>query len=158
MYKQFSGTLPINCMGIRFGNPLALKNTWDPDPASRHFIPEWVQVQDFCYPLEAAKPTDPDWAIRGRLQPMTWPQKPIFWIDEDGPDILWVNAHPSEGDCGGDFKFTSFKWIYGYQDIYRTYLIQVTSGDAFSRRFPHLTNIITLPRREDSLEDCEIYF
>lgn len=160
MYKVFSGTLPVDCMGIRIGNPLVPKDTHDPiNPWGNHFMPGWAYVEEILYSLKPNKITDPDWAIRGHFQNMSWPQKPIFWLDPDGPDLLWVSAHPSDGDCSKDFKFTNPKGMYGFQDNQRTYLMQVTSGEAFSRRFPHCTNIIMPKRIEESLETAEqLYF
>lgn len=160
MFKHFSGTLPIDCMGIRIGNPLVPREFHNPNPLENRYLPGYIQVQEFCFPLITEKATQSDWAIRGYLQKMSWPQKSIFWIDDQGQDILWVNAHPSEGDCGRDFKMSDAKWMYGWQDKYYTYLIQVTSADLYPRNFPHLTHINMLTQEGKSLgtDSNELYY
>ena len=158
MYKIYSQSLPIDCMGIILVNPSIGK---DPhykhcEPLQRRYLPYYIQVHEIFTELYPSTITQPDWVLRGTYQKMSWPSKPLFFMDDKGPHYLWVNAHPSENVVVPDFKIQDAIWAYGYQDNLCSYLMQITEG--IPRGFKTPPNVNSLVYKPESLDNTLILY
>ena len=115
MYKFLVKTLPIEFTGLRI-------KEWDEE------IPSWVQVEDLMDEIiNPDGPFVPDYGIRGYYHYYNNHTPPLFFIDSNGPHMLYLSGIPkiTPGDDHLRFRINNPLYLYCWEDTKIKYVTQI---------------------------------
>lgn len=124
MSKKILDTSRVNVgslfLDISHIDSFMLMPYWNPIDTSR------TRVDDIMYPLiqDDKSMYDPQYAVIGKFTCIHQNHKRVFYIDTQGPHILYVTEIPKGTDTK-PYRLNNLIWASYWEDKYRGYLFQV---------------------------------
>lgn len=114
-----AGSVYLDCTSIK---KFILMPYWDVIDSTK------TRVDDIMYPLITDEESvhNPQYAVIGRYVPLAKNLDPVFYIDANGPHILYVTEVP-KGNIEGhrEYRFEQALWVTYWEDRDMGYLFQV---------------------------------